>query len=144
MTKKEREELKAEIVAEVLKEIQAKKLTSVNSEYSFKDYKQDVVKDDLAKVEAFINKRKRWTWFIPLVGIYIYAYAAQQMLNSMDRGAMRVAITRYQVRNTAWYVAIWLVCLPLLINIQPLVDWNVYKKAAAEVKANLDKNQHAI
>lgn len=144
MTKKEREELKAEIVAEVLKELQTGKLSTTKSEYGFKDYKQDVVKDDLAKVEAFINRGKRWTWFIPLVGLYIYAYAAQQMLNSMDRGAMRVAIARYQARNTAWYIAIWAICLPMIINVQPLVDWRVYRKAVAEVKANLKENEQAI
>lgn len=144
MTKKEREELKKEIVAEVLKELQATKLTQPKTEYGFAAYKEDVVKDDLAKVEAFITKGRKWTWFIPLVGFYIYAYRLQQLLNSLDRGAMRVAIAKYQARNTAWYLLVWMICLPMIFNVQTWIDWPIFKKAVKEVKANLEQNQKEI
>ena len=140
MTKKEIGALKAELKKEIIKEMKDSKVKSKGEDFDFEEYKKEVVKDDIKKVQAFIDKKIKWYWFIPLFGALIYLYQYGQLLISIDRGIVRQNIVEASLR---WLWIDWIffygTFFVAIINYLPFSHKCILRRAIVLTKNNKNK-----
>lgn len=101
--------------------ILTKSIESITN-YQFDEYKQKVNRDDLEKLN---NLKIKWTYFIPIAGLYIWSYYEGIMLSSLDRGYIRKLFLKYQAQCFLIFLPIFFIAWPLSltgINVLPFFD----------------------
>ena len=142
---KNKEEWKLEIKKELLEELKLeikKELKLKNNYFDFDQYKIDVVKNDIDKVEKFLNEKYKWVWFIPVIGFYIYTYHLSVALSDIDRGLLKKNLTK---KMWPLYLPHWWILFTLymyLINLFPLNMKRYLKKAIEDTKRDIGTNKN--